>query len=56
MLYADPTQPYFCLEPQTNAVCAFNKLGRYSEADLGVIVLEPGAAAEGSMTFTPFPL
>jgi len=54
MFYADPTKPYFCLEPQTNAVCAFNNLGRHAEVDLGVIVLEPGAAAEGWMTFTPF--
>ena len=25
MLYSDPTLPYFCLEPQTNAVCAFQQ-------------------------------
>jgi aldose 1-epimerase len=54
MFYADPTQTFFCLEPQTNAVCAFNKIDRDRDEDLGLIILEPGASAEGTMTFTPF--
>jgi aldose 1-epimerase len=56
MLYADPYKPYFCLEPQTNAVGAFNKIGQGYEADLGVIVLQPGTSAEGSISFVPFAL
>jgi aldose 1-epimerase len=54
MLYSDPKRPALCLEPQTNAVSAFtaleDDLGGY---DLGVIILEPGERASGSMTFTP---
>jgi aldose 1-epimerase len=56
MLYADPAKPYFCLEPQTNAVDAFNRMGQGYDDKLGVIVLEPGASREGSMSFVPFDL
>jgi aldose 1-epimerase len=55
MLFADPERPDFCLEPQTNAVCAFNLMEQgFAAADLGVIVLEPGEKAEGSIRFAPF--
>ena len=54
MLYADPAKPFFCLEPQTNAPCAFNRIGLVEEAALGVIVLRPGESAEGTVRFTPF--
>jgi aldose 1-epimerase len=53
MFYADPTKPHFCLEPQTNAVCAFNKIGQRPEADLGVIVLKADQTTKGTMWFTP---
>lgn len=57
MLYSDPKRPALCLEPQTNAVSAFTALdedlGGY---DLGVIILEPGERASGTMSFTPFTL
>jgi len=56
MLYADPDKPYFCLEPQTNAACAFNKWEEGRGEELGIIVLEPGASASGEITFTPFRL
>jgi len=56
MFYADPTQPYFCLEPQTHVVCAFNKTGQGLDADLGVIVLKPGEATQGAMNFIPLSL
>lgn len=29
MIYADPTKPYFCVEPQTNASGAFNRPGGF---------------------------
>ncbi|MDX8534991.1 aldose 1-epimerase [Mesorhizobium sp. VK25A] len=55
MLYADPTKPCFCLEPQTNASGAFNR-GRWNDPDEGVIVLAPGASAAGAVSFAPFAL
>ena len=55
MLYADPTKPYFCLEPQTNASGAFNR-GRWSDPEEGVIVLGPGGSAAGAVSFAPFAL
>ncbi len=53
MVYADPQKPVFCLEPQTNAACAFNRRGMGAPEN-GVIVLEPGQSAGGSVTFQPF--
>ena len=53
MLYADPTKPYFCLEPQTNASGAFGR-GRWNDPDEGVIVLAPGESAAGAVSFMPF--
>ncbi|QKD00539.1 aldose 1-epimerase [Mesorhizobium loti] len=55
MLYGDPTKPYFCVEPQTNASGAFNR-GRWDDPEEGVIVLAPGESAAGTVTFTPFEL
>ena len=56
MFYAEPKLPVFCLEPQTNASCAFDRAGGFDDPDEGVIVLEPGASAGGSLRFTPFRL
>ncbi|MBN8995281.1 MAG: aldose 1-epimerase [Rhizobiales bacterium] len=50
MFYADPAQPTFCIEPQTNATCAFN-LPPEDGYDLGIIVLEPGASVSGAIRF-----
>jgi len=57
MLYCDPARTAFCLEPQTNVVGAFNMVEEDLHGyDAGVIVLEPGAAAGGSISFVPFDL
>lgn len=50
MVYADPKRPALCLEPQTNAVSAFTM----SADDLGVIELNPGESASGTIRFMPF--
>jgi aldose 1-epimerase len=55
MFYADPKRPVFCLEPQTNVPCAFNKAER-GESNLGILVLEPGECVGGTLRFTPFAL
>jgi aldose 1-epimerase len=54
MLYADPDQPFFCLEPQTNAPTAFNRIASGRDAGMGVIVLAPEQSMVGTITFTPF--
>ncbi len=56
MFYADPNLPVFCIEPQTNASCAFNRAGGFADPDDGVIILEPGASTGGSIRFAPFRL
>ena len=56
MLYADPSQPFFCLEPQTNAACGLNRIGGQRDPELGLIVLQPGNSTTGSLSFTPFAL
>jgi aldose 1-epimerase len=43
-------QPVFCLEPQSNAPCAFDGLGDGRVAP-GVFILEPGASVAGGMRF-----
>jgi aldose 1-epimerase len=56
MLYADPEKPYFCVEPQSNAPCAFNRMrGPYGEA-FGAKVLAPSESLEGTIRFIPSPL
>ncbi|PPE79231.1 aldose epimerase [Kaistia algarum] len=53
MLYADPKKNFFCLEPQTNVPCAFNK-AEAGETGLGTIVLATGDRAGGTIRLTPF--
>ena len=55
MLYADPTKPYFCVEPQTNASGAFNR-GRWDDPDEGAIMLAPSESVTGTVSFLPFAL
>jgi aldose 1-epimerase len=56
MLYADPKKTFFCLEPQSNAPCAFNRMkGRDGEA-FGSRILAPGQSLEGTIRFLPFTL
>ncbi len=52
MLYSDPSQPVFCLEPQTHAVGALNRIDVDSE-DSEMIVLKPGECAKGEVSFVP---
>ena len=54
MLYADPARPFFCLEPQSNAPCAFNRIAGGRDAGMGTIVLAPGQTIAGTIGFTPF--
>lgn len=50
MLYADPKQSFFCLEPQTNVPCGVNKL-EAGEEGLGLVVLKPGEGMDGVVRF-----
>ncbi|MCX5568909.1 aldose 1-epimerase [Kaistia nematophila] len=50
MLYADPKQSFFCLEPQTNVPCAANKF-ETGEEGLGLVVLAPGEGMDGVVRF-----
>lgn len=54
MLYADPKKPFFCVEPQSNAPCAFNRMNGEDGADFGARVLAPGERLEGAVHFRPF--
>jgi aldose 1-epimerase len=56
MFYADPTKSFFCVEPQTNAVCAFNRAEEGDADELGILVLNPGDTAQGTLRFTPLSL
>ncbi|MCX5513921.1 aldose epimerase [Kaistia algarum] len=56
MLYTPRGAPHFCIEPQTNASGAFNRLGEASADSLGVIVLKPGQKASGTTRFSPVEL
>ena len=57
MLFTDPARGDFCIEPQTNATCAFNLMAEgFGAEELGVVVLEPGEKAEGTIRFRPFTL
>lgn len=50
MFYADPAQPFFCIEPQSNATCAFT-LAPEPGYDLGIAVLAPGESVSGAIHF-----
>jgi aldose 1-epimerase len=56
MLYADPAKPFFCLEPQSNAPTAFNRLGAPEETAMGAVILPPGETMTGTILFRPFRL
>lgn len=51
MIYADPERPFFCVEPQSNAACAFGR-GGFDDPDEGIVVLEPGQDVRGEVRFT----
>lgn len=50
MIYADPGRPFFCVEPQSNAACAFNR-GDVADPQEGIVVLEPGQEVRGDVRF-----
>ena len=54
MVYADPTKPYFCVEPQTNAAGAFNRKTGFDDPEEGILVLGPGESAQGTVRFEAF--
>jgi aldose 1-epimerase len=56
MLYCDPEKPFFCLEPQSNAPCAFNRMAGSEGFAFGARVLAPGETLEGTISFLPFAL
>ena len=51
MIYADPERPFFCVEPQSNAACAFNR-GDVADPQEGIVVLEPGQEVRGEVRFS----
>ena len=52
VVYTPAGRDFFCVEPATNCVDAFN-LAVAGRTDTGLIVLEPGDTATGDVTFTP---
>lgn len=53
MLYADPARPFFCLEPQSNAPTAFNRIVSGRDEGMGTRVLAPGERLAGTIRFRP---
>ena len=56
MIYADPEQPFFCVEPQSNAAGGLGRDPTASDPKEGVILLEPGEMARGRIRFDVLPL
>jgi aldose 1-epimerase len=52
VVFTPPGKDFFCVEPVTNIIDAFN-LAAAGRTDTGMMVLAPGAIAEGTMTLTP---
>jgi aldose 1-epimerase len=52
VIYTPAGEPYFCAEPVSNCTDAFN-LAAAGVMDTGMIVLEPGQAISGAVTFRP---
>lgn len=53
-MFADPTRAVFCVEPQTNAACAFNRIGGFTDPEEGLIILAPDETAAANLRFEPF--
>lgn len=53
MLYADPERPFFCLEPQSNAPTAFNRIAGGRAEGMGITILAPGQSMQGTIVFRP---
>jgi aldose 1-epimerase len=52
VVYTPPGQPFFCVEPATNCIDAFN-LAAAGRADTGMLVLDAGATVSGTVRFLP---
>ena len=52
VVYTPAGRDFFCVEPATNCIDGFN-LAENGRTDTGMIVLEPGDTAVGTVTFTP---
>jgi aldose 1-epimerase len=52
VLYTPPRQPYFCVEPATNCIDAFN-LAAAGRTDTGMLTLEPRAELVGKLHLVP---
>ena len=54
VVYTPPGRDFFCAEPATNCIDAFN-LADVGRTDTRILVVEPGATTAGSVTLTPTP-
>lgn len=52
VVYTPPNQPFFCVEPVTNCLDAFN-LAHAGRTDTGMLVIPPGQDVAGTVTFLP---
>ena len=52
VIYTPENQDFFCAEPATNCIDAFN-LASQGRTDTGLLVLSPNDTAAGDVTFTP---
>jgi aldose 1-epimerase len=52
VVYTPPSQPFFCAEPATNCIDAFN-LAAAGRNDTGMLVLPPGDTLDATVSFTP---
>lgn len=52
VVYTPPGQPFFCAEPVTNCIDAFN-LAAAGRRDTGMLALAPGQEVSGTVSFIP---
>ena len=52
VVYTPPGRDFFCAEPATNCIDAFN-LADVGRTDTGMLVVEPGDSVEGVVRFSP---
>lgn len=52
VIYTPPGRDFFCAEPVTNCIDAFN-LAAAGRTDTGMLVIEPGATIRGAIRLTP---
>ena len=52
VVYAPPTESYFCVEPVSNSTDAFN-LAAAGRRDTGMLTLEPGQSVSARVIFEP---